>query len=477
MIKHKLITTLCLVIAILILVGCTIPPQETATPPVALTTVPPASESAAGEALPASRPAASVASPAKTTAAFYTWYLDYVGALDSETRRNPLVDGAYRASPYLTQSFVGHIDQLLAEMREQDRGGYDPFLCAQDVPMEMTPAVTFVRNDMASVVVHSSFPNHVLTVDLQPEGEGWLISNITCAGDPVGVALAFYTWYLGYIGDRSAGDFRNPLVDQAYHGHPLLSEDLVQEVDAVLAGFDRGGYDPFLLAQDIPQNFSVDPGVVDGTAVVHLQFGPSSVRHLLVTMDDSRRKITTIVEDAGLSSEAPTDERLGVGGDITPATGASDYYGFSFDYPGGWVLQAEPLGGPGMPEDWPVQAMWFLMPQEVADTLASRSGAPDPNAPVIVAPFQIEVVVGDQKAMERVYFNFTAGEPALINNHNAIVLRGEPGYANYVFPHPRRPETWVIFTDWVTEFPGREAQGAIAAPVLPGLLASLVFSE
>jgi hypothetical protein len=107
------------------------------------------------------KPAADSASPAEVTAAFYTWYLDYIGQTGSETMRNPLVDGAYRASPYLTQSFIGHIDELLAEMRAQDRGGYDPFLCAQDVPTEMTPDVTFMRNDMASVVVRSSFPNHL----------------------------------------------------------------------------------------------------------------------------------------------------------------------------------------------------------------------------------------------------------------------------------------------------------------------------
>lgn len=291
---------------------------------------------------------------------------------------------------------------------------------------------------------------------------------------PAEVTAAFYTWYLDYIGQTGSEDMRNPLVDQAYQGHPLLSEALVQEVDALLASFDRGGYDPFLLAQDIPQDFSVDPGVAPGTAVVHLQFGPDSVRHLLVTMDDSGRKIAAIAEDDGRPDEAPAGE--GQGGGEAPQV-ASEDYGFSFSYPAGWVLQAQPTGGPGMPEDWPVQALWLLMPQDVAGALASHSGPPDPTAPIIVAPFQIEVVVGDTQAMERVYYNFTQGEPATIGNHEAIVLRRDPGYASYVLPHPQRADTWIVVTDWVTEFPDREAQAAVAAPVLPQLLASFVFTQ
>jgi len=42
--------------------------------------------------------------------------------------------------------------------------------------------------------------------------------------------------------------------------------------------------DPILMAQDIPQDFSVDPGTEAGTAIMHLQFGPDSVRHLKVSM-------------------------------------------------------------------------------------------------------------------------------------------------------------------------------------------------
>ena len=409
-------------------------------------------------------------------AAFYTWYLDYMGDRASDTFRNPLVDQAYHDAPYLTASFIGHVDDLLAEMRAQDMGGYDPFLCAQDIPTEVTPDVAFVRDGAASVVMRSSFPNHMLTVDLRPEGRSWVIGNITCAGNPAGTATAFYTWYLGYIGNCSSEAFRNPLVDKAYQDHPLLDAAFVAEVDALLAEMraqEAGGYDPFLLAQDVPTNFTVDPGIGENTAVVHLYFGPSSVKHILVTLNQQGR-ISAIGENTLLPNsdpEADTDS------DVALAVYVVDQYAFSFAHPADWVLREEPMGGPGMPDDWPVQANYYLMPQDVADLLASRSGPPDPNAPVIVAPFQIEVVIGDTQAMERVYYDFADGERTAMNNQAVIILRREPGYSHFIFPHPARSDTWIVITDWVTEFPGREAQGATAAPIWPLLLNSMQFNS
>ena len=411
--------------------------------------------------------------PERVAAAFYTWYLDYIGDRASDTFRNPLVDQAYHDAPYLTASFIGHVDELLAEMRAQDMGGYDPFLCAQDIPTEVTPDVAFVRDGVASVVMRSSFPNHMLTVDLRPEGDSWVIGNITCAGNPAGIATAFYTWYLGYIGNCASGDFRNPLVDKAYQDHPLLDATFVAEVDALLAGFTHGGFDPFLLAQDVPTNFTVDPGIREETAVVHLYFGPGSVKHILVTVNP-QRKISAIGENSLLPGSGP---EAAVDSDVALVVNVVDQYAFSFAYPADWVLREEPMGGPGMPDDWPVQANYYLMPQDVADLLASRSGPPDSNAPVIVAPFQIEVVVGDTQAMERVYYDFADGERTAMNNQAVIILRREPGYSHIIFPHPALPDTWIIFTNWVSEFPGREGQATTAIPIWPLLLNSVQFNR
>jgi hypothetical protein len=136
-------------------------------------------------------------------------------------------------------------------------------------------------------------------------------------------------------------------VDQAYHHHPLLAESLIKQVDETVAGFEGGGFDPFLLAQDIPQNFSVDPGVMAGTAVVHLQFGPDSVQHLLVTMDGTGHEIAAIAEDEGVSGTALPTDSADSDSDATRPVFLSNEYRFSISYPVGWVLMAKQMDRPG----------------------------------------------------------------------------------------------------------------------------------
>jgi hypothetical protein len=87
----------------------------------------------------------------------------------------------------------------------------------------------------------------------------------------------FYVWYLDYAGQRP--ERRNPLVDRAYHGHQLLSPAFVAEVDALLDSWTDGrhsGFDPFLLAQDIPVRVQVvDSSLSSDTAqvTVHMFWG------------------------------------------------------------------------------------------------------------------------------------------------------------------------------------------------------------
>jgi uncharacterized protein YozE (UPF0346 family) len=224
--------------------------------------------------------AANPVSPAEVSEAFYGWYLEYIGDPGSGSFRSPLADQAYQDSAYLTESFIQHVDQLLAG--SPGKSGFDPFLCAQAIPQMMVADQTFQHGGVASVVMRSNFPNHVLTVDLQQSESGWMIHNITCAMSPEGTTRAFYTWYLGSIGDRSSGEMKNPLADKAYRDCGFLSETYIAQLDRLTA--EGLPADPVLMAQDIPQDFSVDPGTEDGTAFVHLQFGGTSVRHLKVNL-------------------------------------------------------------------------------------------------------------------------------------------------------------------------------------------------
>jgi len=109
---------------------------------------------------------------------------------------------------------------------------------------------------------------------------------------PQEVVTKFYRWYIGYPG--------NPLVDKEYRASPYLAESFIQEVDETLASFDRGGGDPFLLAQDIPEQFTVDEANVSGnraSVAINLYWGGNptpSPRQVDLELIDGEWKITHI---------------------------------------------------------------------------------------------------------------------------------------------------------------------------------------
>jgi hypothetical protein len=108
---------------------------------------------------------------------FYDWYLSYPG--------NVAAEGAYRSSEYLTPSFVEKVDEIIASF---DRGGYDPFLCAQDIPGDLDVDDEVVRSsDTATVVVHGVWNPGTefeaisdVVVELQVMDGTWKISDIVC---------------------------------------------------------------------------------------------------------------------------------------------------------------------------------------------------------------------------------------------------------------------------------------------------------
>jgi hypothetical protein len=127
-----------------------------------------------------------------------------------------------------------------------------------------------------------------------------------------------------------------------------------------------------------------------------------------------------------------------------------------------------------MPDDWPVVAGWQLMPAEIAEQMAAQSGPPDPNAPPLVAPLQIELLRGDMTALDRA-FGPLDGQDQLLAGLPVTILWREPGYRHILIAQPNQADTWLIISDWVTEFPGREALGEQTAMVLDQLLQSLAF--
>lgn len=116
------------------------------------------------------------ATPETVVESFYNWYIGYPG--------NPLVDGAYRSSEHLTTEFVRKVDEIIASF---DKGGYDPFLCAQDVPGSFTVDKAVVSGEEARVVVHGIWNpgtqyelNHGVTVILRMVNGQWKIADVIC---------------------------------------------------------------------------------------------------------------------------------------------------------------------------------------------------------------------------------------------------------------------------------------------------------
>jgi hypothetical protein len=268
--------------------------------------------------------------PGATTEAFYTWYLEYTIPDENGHIVNPLVDRAYRGSPYLTEALIERIDAQLAE----DHIVADPFLCAQDVPesfeaqmVEWHPSVAMmsctaeqscqaieVMPRRAVVMLRQFFAgnprSYNITVELIAEDEDWRLDNIIC-GDfitPVGVTGAFYDWYLDYTTPDEAGHFNNPLVDKAYREAPYLSVGLIEEMDTLLS--EPIMFDPFLCAQDIPEWYRVeeiDTGADTAQVMVLTYFSGNPVpSRLLVelTLSDEGWQLREII--CRVSPEAVT---------------------------------------------------------------------------------------------------------------------------------------------------------------------------
>ena len=115
-------------------------------------------------------------SPVETAEAFYTWYLDYIQP-GSEQMRNPLVDRAYRDSPYLSTSMIEGVDALLESFEQEMGGGFDPFLLAQDIPQAIEGKAGETQD---TVIVRQRFGDtwHELNVSLVQQEGRWLIDDI-----------------------------------------------------------------------------------------------------------------------------------------------------------------------------------------------------------------------------------------------------------------------------------------------------------
>ncbi|MBN1316876.1 MAG: DUF3828 domain-containing protein [Anaerolineales bacterium] len=397
------------------------------------------------------------AAPDQVAASYYAWYLEYIGERGSDHLRNPLVDGAFARTDFLADDFIQQVDELLASF---DKGGYDPILCAQDIPEYVNVGEPDISDGKAIVNVNSSFANHDWMVELAEKDGRWLIVDINCGGShdrpesltPEKVVEDFYNWYLSYIGDRNSDDFRNPLADGAYKENNLLSPELIKEVEAIR---DKYGYfpaDPFLCAQDIPQEIFIVGANVTGeraNVTVGTSFDGHSFAVGLVMMDGQWR-ITSIDCQSGQQREP--DAAL-AGADIPAGwqTWLDEGHGFQLAMPSDWDSMEIELRYPEL--DAPVVRMVHLAPAGIIAQM-QQSGPPDPNV-VVVAPLAVEVIEGTIDAYHERNGEPDASEVIEINGISVVKEIDVPGdfhLIRYVFQHPNNPELTVMLVDQYSGF-------------------------
>lgn len=422
---------------------------------------------------------APVGGPEAVVEAFYAEWREWVMQGFAGERENPLMNGAYRESEYIAPAFADEVDAIVAGF---EGGGYDPFLCAQDVPNEVVVDGTIYTESGPRVALHTSFNNHAMVVGLdQGEGGEWRIRNVVCPGTPESNAEIFYTWYLAYtrdccvMGATDPGMLRNPLVDGAYHDAPYISPAFAAEVDAELERMRAaggGGHDPILQAQAFPPDFSVAAGEGEGNVIVDMAFANEHRLEVQMEQVDGRWMVRSV-------------RRMEVANPPTPAAAGPDRsgwttvadaeHGFSFQIPPGWVAQEQDMQAPGTPDDWPVLQQYLVMPQALAEELGQRSGPPKGNEMVKAPPLSVSYLYGDQAAFDRVYVTADDVQTIIINGEEVEVQRQSGNFSTprYVFHSEDDPLRWVIVEDVVSEFPGREEQAAEVFGVLDGILMSV----
>jgi len=114
---------------------------------------------------------------------------------------------------------------------------------------------------------------------------------------PQQVVEGFYAAYLDSVGDRSAGEFHNPLVERTYRELPQLSAAYVQEIDADLDEAEFIAADPFLCAQDVPGEVWVKDVKEDGGEAVAVVTTDFADHQFSVTLErlEGEWKITEVL--------------------------------------------------------------------------------------------------------------------------------------------------------------------------------------
>jgi hypothetical protein len=313
-----------------------------------------------------------------------------------------------------------------------------------------------------------------LTVVLRKFDDQWKINDILCnapgplapvtelphATSPEDAVQSFYAWYLTSSAyDENTGERLNPLADGRYASSPYLTEGLVQKVDAIVAAFDKGGYDPFLCAQDVPESFSLGEPVVSG------EIARVAVR----TSFEGHAFTVALLREAG--GWKMSDVLCEVDEAVEPSlegwqTFADDDYGFALRYPADWSYEEAELRPPEETPDAEkaLKRLLFFQPQDW-----------DGVAP----PLHVQVTEGSDDEFARLHVPPEATEELLIDGQKVVKeiegLGSGLEVIRYVIPSPVNPNVRIVALDYISGFPERAEGNTDVVEVLPQLLHSFQF--
>lgn len=117
----------------------------------------------------------------------------------------------------------------------------------------------------------------------------------------------------------------------------------------------------------------------------------------------------------------------------------------------------------------------MIMPQSVADEMASRSGPPDPEAPPLYAPLFLDVSVASLEEYRQGHVEPEKVEQLLINDQPVNLEYCGYGSLCYVFQSPTNPDLRVTILDVVTAFPERAEGNQQLIAEIEAILSSIEF--
>ncbi len=412
----------------------------------------------------------SALTPEGVVESFYTWYLGYPG--------NAMADGRYKSSEYLSVGFIAKVDEIIASF---EHGGYDPFLQAQDIPDSFTVDKAEIGANTAIVMVHTSFPGHVLRVELEHTDGQWKITDITRAEmssetmpiptievTPKMVVENFYRWYI-----YSSG---SPFLDGVYRTNPYLTTRFVQELDGARDSFSFGDRDPLLCSSAIPTEVSIERTymysdearvvvranlealdlVYDFAVNVNQVEGEWKIDDVVCLASDDAARTVTREPTSAVPLRIPTDETQIFGWQVF----RDDTYGYRIEYPGNWVAEAIPLQASGV--NTPIKRVVGFAPRSWDE---------------MYSPVILEVSIGTMEEFRRIYPEPAARERVTLKGNAVAVEDSGYGLVRYVFENSRSRELRVTIQDMVSDFPDRASGNEDIVEIIKQMLGTFRFTK